>query len=258
MASLLGFPRVFGGVLGGVGAGNSGGLTYAQRAIAVMGTANVAQYLILDELSGTTAADASGNGRTGAYSNVTLNSVDFVKGGRAGSWNGTTSFANTYSASMAGAFNPLLGTINMWVRVSAVGIWSDGITRLFLRLGADASNNLIQLDKLGSSGAIRQLYIAGGTVDNGGDTSTPSTTDWFMLTFTWNKTTENRVRGYFNGVLAAEAGTLGTWSGSLNSAQCTIGSGSTTPANVWSGFFRDYMLATTEATGAQVAALYAG
>ena len=62
-------------------------------------------YWPLSEASGTTIVDASGNARNGAYTAVTLGQAGIGDGRTSASFDGSTSFGDLYSASLAGAFN---------------------------------------------------------------------------------------------------------------------------------------------------------
>jgi hypothetical protein len=214
--------------------------------------ANLLAYWPLDELSGSVITDRSGSGRNGVYSNTTYGSPG-PDGRPCAGFNGTSSFGNLYSASLAGAFNGQEGSFSMWCRMANAGVWTDGVTRRALYFLVDASNRA-GFFKPTTANEMDCLYVAGGTSLAAGK-GTFSPTDWFHLGQTWSKS-NNQMIFYVGGVAITPISTgLGTFAGALSAVQTILGSLSTTPAQNWSGFEADVAVWSTPLTAAQMAAL---
>lgn len=188
-------------------------------------------YWPMAEASGSVALDASGNGRNGAYTAVTLAQTGIGDGRTSASFDGATSYNNVYGASFAGAFNPAEGTLALWCKVSGAGVWTDAATRRIASLRADASN-LVNLQKDTSNNSITTSYVAGGTTKS--VSVAASATTFFHFACTWSKSAD-QFKAYVNGaqVGATQTG-LGVWTGALSSTLTNIGATSQ-PGNVWSG-----------------------
>ncbi len=195
---------------------------------------NPIQYLPMDESSGAVAFDRSGNGRNGAYVGVTLGQPGIGDGRTAPSFDGSTSYCNIYSASLAAAFSGAAGSQIIWAKVSAAGVWTDGLTRRAMYTLVDASNRA-GLFKPTANNEIDCLYVAGGA-SLGAAKTTFSPTGWFHLGLTWSKANDQMIM-YVNGVAITPVSTgLGTWAGNLSTTQTLIGSLNTgAAAQVWSG-----------------------
>jgi len=191
------------------------------------------QYLPMDEPSGSVAFDRSGNGRNGAYTGVALGQPGIGDGRTAPSFDGATSFNNVYSASLAAAFSGAQGSLVIWGKVSASGVWADGIARRMIYLAVD-TNNRVSLVKSNTNNEVDYLYVAGGTTKSGGVTSFSPLTP-FCIGLTWDKAGD-AVKFYVNGPQSGATVTgLGVFAGSLASTTTLIGAISTAPANVWNG-----------------------
>ena len=190
-------------------------------------------YWPLAEASGSVALDESGNGRNGAYTGVTLGAAGIGDGRTAATFDGATSFCNVYSASLAAAFNGQEGSFTAWCKVSAAGVWTDGVARRVVLFLVDASNR-VGLNKAVANNEVDWLYVAGGTSKTAGITPF-SPTGYFHLGLTWSKAAD-QVIFYVNGAQQGPTVTgLGTFAGALSNTQTVIGSLSTTAAQVWSG-----------------------
>lgn len=211
--------------------------------------ANLIQYLPMAEPSGTTAQDASGNGRTGAYTGVTLGVTGIGDGRTAASFDGATSFNNALNA--AAAFNGPEGTIALWMKVASAGVWSDGVLRRLFHLTVDA-NNQLSIFKSTAANRVDMIYLAGSvtkTVITTGLTST----DYIHFGLTWSKSGD-AMKAYVAGVQSgATQNGLGVWAGVPT--LMIVGAGSLVPANVINGIEAHYALWNTPLTAAQMLAL---
>jgi hypothetical protein len=190
-------------------------------------------YWPMAESSGSVALDGSGNGRNGAYTGVTLGAAGIGDGRTAASFDGATSYNNVYSASLAAAFNGQEGTIMLWAKVSAAGVWTDTIARRLIYLAVDA-NNRVSLVKSNTNNEVDYLYVAGGVTKTGGVTSFSPTT-YFHVAMTWSKAAD-QVKFYVGGAQSGATATgLGVFAGSLAAVTTLVGAISQAPANVWGG-----------------------
>jgi hypothetical protein len=231
--------------------GAVGYASYEAQLLARMATGLIA-YWPLDELSGTNADNAQGAARDGTYSGVALDNADGAGAtmGRAGLWDGVNDLCNIYTVSLRDAFNGAEGTLSIWAKISASGVWTDGTEDRIVTLTADG-NNSIALRNTSGSNTLNALYAAGGTFEQisvGSQTST----GWMHLAITWSKA-DDQVKFYINGAQAGStATTLGTFAGTLNAATTVIGASVTTPLLVWSGNLQHAAIWTTPLTLAQI------
>lgn len=228
------------------GVGNAGG--YSNKLLSLFGS-SIVSYLPLWEPSGSVAADISGNGYNGAYTAVTLGQTGIGDGRTAAGFDGSTSFANWYSAGLNSNFNGQLFSVGGWVKVSAAGVWTDATARTVCRLRVDASNDL-NIARTSTDNIFRVTYVAGGVSKSVSATISP--TGWFhwMVTVTL---AGDALKFYINGALIGSPQTgLGTWAGALTSTVCTIGAVSTAPGSVWSGTLAHVPLLNRVATDAEV------
>jgi len=218
--------------------------TYTQKVLTLAPIA----YWPMAEPSGTTALDASGNGRTGTYTGVTLGVTGIGDGRTAASFDGATSKNNVFSASLAAAFGSAEGSIILWAKVSAVGVWSDGIVRRFITLQVDA-NNRAYIEKVAGANTFGINYVAGGTAKNRNRVTT--TVAYFHVTMTWSKSNDRAIM-YFNGVQeGATLTALGTWVGTIVNTNTNVGANATTPTSVWSGSLAHAAVFARELTAAE-------
>lgn len=200
-------------------------------------------YYPLDETSGTTAFDRSGNGRNGNYQNgVTLNASTFPNGDPVPSFDGTDDNVNFYSSGLSSAFPATSGTLMVWMRVSAGGVWTDGVQRRVVNMQVNTSNRVF-IAKSASNNQIRGVRNP-GTAAN----TTTSSTGWIQVVMTWNES-GTTVSLYTNGTFR-ESQTISSWSGSISSA--TIGG---ITGEFFSGNIAHVALWNVVLSGAQIADL---
>jgi lysophospholipase L1-like esterase len=219
---------------------------------------DIVSYLPLKEASGTTLADVSGNGRNGAVGGATgptLGVAGIGDSKTAVSLPGSAAFINWYSAGLNGAFDGAEGALIVWAKVSAAGVWADGVTRYAAMLSADGSNIIRIARSSSNNNAILFQHLAGGTsrftyvVSN-------AYTGWLMLGLSWSAA-GGYVRAYINGGLfGGNLGAPGSWSGDLASTLCTIGAGDTSSTGVWSGSLAHALLLNRPASDAEMLALF--
>ena len=209
-------------------------------------------YWPFAEPSGTTALDASGNGRDGVYTNVTLGAAGIGDGRTAASFT-TGSVCNVFSASLQGAFNGAEGTIAQWVQVSDAGVWSDATIRGTLEFFVNGSN-VVRLRRTTTNNQIAATYVAGGT-SKSVTQSAFSPTAWFHIALTWSLSGD-AFKFFLNGaqVGATQTG-LGTFVGSLSATNTVLGAVNSAAANPWSGNLAHSALWARPLTAAEITSI---
>jgi hypothetical protein len=227
-----------------------GDIEYWQR-VKEMRAASLVAYWRLNESTGTTAGDSSGNGYSGTAYGVTWSQAGIGDGDTAALFDGVNDYVNVYSAGLRDAFSSGEGTLMIWVRVADAGVWTDGAYRTFVNLEADG-NNFIRICKHSLDHWLQWLYRAGG-VDKQVNKGNFSATGWLCLGLTWD-TAADQARAYLNGAQEDQPMTgLGTWAGSL--ATAVIGAVSSTPGEVFNGRIAHVALWSEALTGDEIAQL---
>jgi hypothetical protein len=227
---------------------------YAEEIADILTSAVISQ-LPLWESSGASADDYSANNRDGAYSGsgIAYGETGIGDGRTSVKLTTTGAFVNWYSAGLASAFNGSEGTLAVWAKVSAAGIWTDGGTHYIVRCRVNASND-IAIVKTATNGRLEYNYVAGGTSEQYRREGS-NETGWMHIAITWSKSND-RVIAYFNGAQVGATMTgLGTWAGALDVARTIIGNADTGNTFGWSGWLAHAVLANREATAAEVANL---
>lgn len=211
---------------------------------------SVVAYWPQSEPSGTVALDHSGNGRNGAYTGTTLGVAGIGDGLTAASFDGTTSFNNIHSASLAAAFNPLEGTLMAWAKVSGSGVWTDGASRMVGHFYVDA-NNRVFIGRQAVNNRIEVRYTAGGTLKQVLVDSL-SSTGWMHWAVTWSAGSD-QLKAYLNGAQTGSTQTgLGTWVGALDANTTAVGAFNTVATGAWSGSIAHAVLLNRVATPAEI------
>src|SRR5260221_455769 len=166
---------------------------YSAKIIALFGSSLIG-YWPLNELSGPVAFDISGNGRNGTHNAVTLGQPGIGDGGTSTKYDGSTSWTNGYTASLAGAFNGQELTVLIWYKVRAASVWTDGISRSSWVILADG-NNFIQLQK---PAAVNTVILAetAAAVQKSVSIAT-SYVNWKQIALTVSKSND-RLKAYLN------------------------------------------------------------
>lgn len=226
-----------------------GGFNYSLKVRSIFGSSLVA-YWPLNETSGTTITDASGNGRTGTYSNVTLGQAGIGDGNTAAGFvPASSSWGNVQSTGLASAFNGATGTIAGWFLVSAAGIWTDGAGHNIINLLADANNN-VSFQKYTTNTQLRFTRKAGGSQSNViANSSSPA--GWTHIAMTWD-TGANQFIAYLAG---AQFGTTQTCPGTFTGSIVTSEIGRQSASTYWSGSLAHCGIASRVLSAAEIARL---
>lgn len=209
----------------------------------------------LDEASGATAFDRSGNGRNATYTNVTLGATGIGDGGTAASFNGTTAFTNIYSAAFQAAFNQQELSISFWINITPA-VWTDATLRAALRIRKAGALDRIDIYKNTPNNEFDVTYVANGVTKNVVFTFGASPTRYIHACATVSLSGD-ALKFYING---AQVGTtqsgLGTWTATtLDTNQCIVGALSGVPSNATSGLIAQVAIWNRPLSPAEVASL---
>ncbi|MHC4176260.1 MAG: hypothetical protein ACYSWU_02070 [Planctomycetota bacterium] len=193
--------------------------------------------------------------QNGAHTAVTLGQPGIGDGNTAPSFDGATSYTDVYSATLATAFNVSEGSVIVWLRVSAVGIWSNGLNQRIFRAFVNV-NNFVQIACPAVVNRIGLTYAAGGTLLTTNVDGLTSTA-WLMFGLTWSVSADE-AKAYYNGVQSgATLNGLGVWVGALDNTATLLGATTTTPTGVWDGWLAHCALFDRALAPAEIAALAA-
>jgi len=211
------------------------------------------QYLKLDETSGTTFADSSGNGRTGAAAGGVTVGVS-MGAYTAARLDGINGLVNLYSVSLANAFTPDAGSM-----VLIASLTSDAVDAFLFNLGASSTRNINSrafADGLGAIqfGAARQV-LSGNNVSVL-DAQIRALAVPLMIGISWS--TADTIRLYVNGSQVAAGTALNAWGAfALAATRCVIGAQTTAAAFAWTGSVAQWGLFGSALSAADFAAIYA-
>lgn|GEM_PF-6988877 len=200
--------------------------SYSAKVLATA-PANLIAYWKLDETSGSTANDSSGNGRSGTYNGVTVGGTTFLNGSTAPLFAGINNHINIYSASFAGAWNGQEFTVSLFCRNPN---WTDGTERRPFQVQVNGTNLFVFRKPTGNS-QFEVIYIAGGVTRIVTKTSF-SPGDYFSVIATVSLSA-NQFKVYFGGAQEGSTQTVGTWGGSLDPNGCAIGARGASSTNPW-------------------------
>lgn len=190
-------------------------------------------YWRLNECTGTTAGDSSGNGHHATASGVTWGAAG-IDGATAARFDGVNDLVNVFSSGLAAALNINEGTFVCWLKPRADTVWNDGTARYLLN--TDSADHLTRLQFLldASSTALRIVRTASQQIN----LYTPGQTgsNWRHLAVSWS-TSANALRGYIDGVEVPESPKTGLLSASGATVSATLGylwDGDMAHAALWS------------------------
>lgn len=218
----------------------------------ILGTSGLIAYWPMDEASGATAFDNSGNARNGAYTGVTLGQ-EGIGDGRTCPLFAGGDMCNVYSTSLRDAFNGAEGTVLAWAKVADVANWTDGTLDYIHWFSADG-NNYVRLLKNSTSNQL-VFTLTASNVFKQVVQSGVSTVNWFALALTWSLSAD-QMKAFNSGVQVGATQTgLGTWVGLPATTGAIVGAGTTTPTNPWSGPMAHAALFNRALSAAEIASL---
>lgn len=215
------------------GAGPSAAGGYSSKLLAY----SPISYWIQGEASGLTAIDEINSpAQDGTYTGVTLGQPGIGDGNTCPLYDGVNDYTDIYSAAFAGAFSGTIGTIAGWMKMSGVGVWSDGSPHRIMYIRGDANND-VSILKAGANNRLQAIYRTGGA-NHIANADGYSSTDWIHLLLTFADSANGAqaiiyVDGSAIGVPVAVATAWGAVG--LTATQTLIGAESQVPGNPWSG-----------------------
>lgn len=198
--AITGIPTASGAFSPTIRATNAAG--YAEQAVAM--TVSYASkvlfyepiaYWQLDETSGITAEDSSGNNRDGTYYGVTLNATTSPTGGTAGTWDGVNDYVDVFSTSLRDAMSLSQGSILFWLRIDS---WT-AVNRGIIEIKGGANVNLITLYRRGSSFNMSAEWIINSNFAGSSTNAINNSTDWHCGILTWDIAAD-RLKVYIDNV----------------------------------------------------------
>jgi len=204
---------------------------YYLNVLSALGSA-VVGYWPLWEPSGSTAADISGNGRNGAYTNVTLGQTGIGDGKTSAKFVTTpASKMNPYSAGMAAAANLDEGFVSAFIAIDDVSLWADATSYVFAFLTIDFTSGIVMRKSAANTLTVyrrKAAQVASIMLD------CPTTARWVHIGFAWS-VAQGKNWAYINGVKKIPTTVaLNAMAGALAAAGTVFGSGSGATNN-WPG-----------------------
>lgn len=227
-------------------------LKFSQKVRNLFGTSIVAYYPLW-EPSGTVATDIV-NGYNGTYSNVTLAQTGIGDGRTAALFvPASNSYMKFQSTAFQTAFKGQEVTVLIFVKPSAVGVWTDGTLRYFVNISNSGYTQYLRLRRNTTNQTLEWFYLAAGVTKNPTYIHYPTVTDWFMMGITVSLSND-RIRTWLNGQQITEVNTIPTWTeGNLSGSQTNLGNFSNAaPAAVWDGSLAHCVILNREATPAEI------
>lgn len=210
-------------------------------------------YWPLNEPSGGTAVDASGNGYDGAYTGVTLGQTGIGDGETCPLFDGANDYCDIYSAGLDAAFDKDEGSMSCWVKVFNAGVWTDGLERYAFAV----RNNWTNKAQFFKDVVNNRVYWHRGTTGDISSVLNPAMggyTDWFHVGMTWS-VLANEMKAFLNGPQEGSTQTISSWTDALAADECNIGSKDQVPSSPWLGWVAHYAIWDTIVTPAQMLAL---
>lgn len=185
--------------------------SYAQRIKSLFGSSLIGYYP-LDETSGTTAADKSGNNRNGTYiATPTLSNLLAPSGKLAPLFNGSTQYVNLTTSGLQAAINLQEFSINYWMKTDGAGRWDSASNVGMFAALVNGSNSFNVFHQGVAAKSLRSTYVAGG-VTAGGNNGLYYPSAWVHISLSASKIA-NEFSLYYNGALVGTYTPVGTWAG---------------------------------------------
>jgi len=196
-------------------------------------SASLLAYWPLDETSGGTAFDLSGNLRHAAYcvspAAPALGSGVFWDQGVAPRFDGGDC-VNAFTSSLSSVFDGNEGTISLWFRPFDGSVWTDTALRRFATF-TSASHAVIVQRATNAGSTIAGIRVATTTASV---TSNTPNVAWYHVVFTWRQSFDPSIAFYLNGSRVGSVPQIAAFSGPLTGA--VLGAGTTAGGNGWNGY----------------------
>lgn len=228
-----------------------GAPSYTDRIKALFG-ANLIAYWPMNELSGTTAIDVSGNGLNGAYTGVTLGQPGIGDGNTCPLFDGVGDYNDIYSAGLNAPFDGTEGALLIWVAILNAAVLSDGDYHIIAEIRTDVNN---RIEIYSNNTTITFSTTMGGIDKDIAGTLSAANTVLKPFIINWSDT-GNALSAWIGGaqVGATQTG-IGTWVGDLASGRCRIGAEATSLS--WKGYLAHALLLNRPMTTTEIASVSA-
>jgi hypothetical protein len=219
-------------------------------------------YWPLNEESGTTALDLSGNGYNATTKNVVRGWNDrrmlALDGSKCTQFDGSTTAIDI--SGMSASEPTTEGSLSIWIATPQTQL--AGTTKMqIIKMAADA-NNFIDLTFDTTAYRFNAAYEGGGTDKNinsplvYNENAAMISPQWHHFVMTWSATGD-ALNFYVDGVAQTAATSLGTWSGSMDTDLMVLGSSAyATPADQFTGWMAHFALWTPILSQTEVDTLY--
>lgn len=195
-------------------------------------------YWIQGEAAGLVAIDQINSpAQDGTYVGVTLGQPGIGDGNTSPLFDGINDYNDIWTPAFSAAFNGIEGSALIWVRVSAIGVWTDGASRygVVLRGGP---NDYVEVFKRPFNPDIRIRYRSGG-VNKDFDQTFPApghNQNWLSFGVTWSAAS-GQCQGYYAGLPIGAPQAAGVWGAAgLVVGFTVVGAFRTIPQLVWDGY----------------------
>lgn len=205
-------------------------MSYRDRVLATRPD-DLLAYWRLNEASGATVADSTGNGFHGAYNGALWGRPGMGDGGTALGFDGIDDQIDVYSAGLSAAFKGATGSLLVWFK-----LYDLAATRGLFYAQVNGSNYIFVY--ITTAGTLGVGYRAAGTTRYALTSALTWDTDWHQYLMTWSKP-DDRVRQYLDGqAVGTDASSLGTWAGApvamlVGSSSSGVMRGSLAHAALW-------------------------
>jgi hypothetical protein len=207
---------------------------------------NLIGFWANNEESGAVAVDLSSRGNNGAHTSVTLKQPGIGDGRFAALYNGSASYTNIYSTGLRDDLNGAEMTLLQWIRMRALSVWSDGVTRYGSYFFA-GGNDRFGIRKL-SNNNFEFTTVSGGT-NKSHSIIAPTDIDWMCVILTVSEGNDRSI-SYKDAVQNSVTTGLGAWGGTISSA--VLGAGDLVPNGGHDGWVGPSALWATELNLAQI------
>jgi hypothetical protein len=200
-------------------------------------TADQIGYWRQTEAAGAAAIDLSPQANDGAYTGVTLGETGIGDGETCPLFDGANDFNEIQSVGFAADWDGNEFTIAGWLKVSAGGIWIDGLQHNAITISKDGNNQLYICAAVGNN-TMGIRFVSGG-VDKTSHLAGITSTGWLHVGLTVSETDDEK-KTYLNGLIKATENGLGSWVG--DTALAIIGAANDTPAECWDGWLAHWII----------------
>ena len=242
----------------------SGGASLAQQYTTRVLATSPLRYNKLNEGTGTTIVDSSGNAYTGTYTGIAWDGTLSPFNEPVPFYDGTNDSGNIHSAAFGTAFNPDEFTVMIWYKPFDTSVWTDGATRRLFSLQRDGSNFIDIRDSNAANNRLLFFRITSGASTKSVTLDGQNDANWGCVAISGSLAgggllSAGDLRAYKNGVQvgSTQTGMLTMPGSGLQSTATQIGAGTTTPTLVWYGYLAQFIVWNSPMSAAKLALMTA-